>query len=299
MTFTWPWMLVSLLLLPFSLLLYVRAQRRRLQLIANLGTLGLLQDAAGKSIGWRRHLPVSFSLLGLALLLFALARPHMPLSLPRIEGTVILAFDVSASMAADDLEPTRMEAAKAAALAFIQQQPSTVKIGVVAFSEGGMVVQSPTNDQLDLMDAINRLAPQSGTSLGQGILAALNTILTGATPPTGPGEDAALSALTATPVPTPLPSGSFDDVVIVLITDGENMTAPDPLEAAERAADYGVRVHTVGIGSTSGTTLEIDGFTVITRLDEELLRRIAERTKGVYYGVESEDAVAEAPGRHL
>lgn len=210
----------------------------------------------------------------------------MPLSLPRIEGTVILAFDVSASMAADDLEPTRMEAAKTAALAFIEQQPSSVQIGVVAFSEGGLVVQPPTNEQLDLMDAINRLAPQSGTSLGHGILAALNTILTDGLPAQSPD---AMADDEPTPVPTPLPSGSFDDAVIVLMTDGENMTDPDPLEAAERAADYGVRVHTVGIGSTTGTTLEIEGFTVSTQLNEELLRGISDITNGTYFNAKSED----------
>lgn len=287
MTFTWPWMLLSLLMLPLWLLLYIRVQQRRQQWIADLGPLGLLQDSWGKPIGWRRHLPMGCFMLGLALLLVALARPRLPLSLPRIEGTVVLAFDVSASMAADDLEPTRMAAAKAAALAFVQQQPGTVKIGVVAFSEGGLVVQPPTNDSIDLVNAIERLAPQSGTSLGQGILAALNTIITAeAMPPSleeleGPGADA------PTPVPTPLPSGSFDNATIALISDGENMTAPDPLEAAERAADYGVRVHTIGLGSTAGTTLEIDGFTVATRLNEELLRRIADITNGTYYNAAS------------
>ena len=170
MTFIWPWMLLTLILLLLWLLYYARAQKRRQQRVAKLGTMGLMQDRAGNKLGWRRHLPTTFFMAGLGLLLLALARPYMPLSLPRIEGTIILAFDVSASMAAADMEPTRMEAAKAAALTFIQQQPSTVRIGVVAFSEGGLMVQQPTNDQRDLLDAVNRLTPQSGTSLGQGHL---------------------------------------------------------------------------------------------------------------------------------
>jgi Ca-activated chloride channel family protein len=285
-------MLLSLLLLPVSFWLYLLAQRRRQRLMANLGPLGLLQDQSGKPLGWRRHLPMGFFLLGLGLLFFALARPEMPLTLPRIEGTIILAFDVSASMGADDLEPTRMEAAKTAALAFIQDQPSTVRIGVVAFSEGGLVVQPATNEQIDLIDAINRLAPQSGTSLGQGILAGLNTILTDGAPPV-PAQDSGGSSngdgnASAPPlVPTPLPSGSFSNAAIVLITDGENMSDPDPMDAAERAADYGVRLHTVGLGSVAGTTLEVDGFTVVTRLDEEMLRTLSEITNGTYYNAES------------
>ena len=282
MTLLWPWMLWSLLVVPLYLAFYIRMQMRRRQLAAKLGSMGLLQNSQGRAPAGRRHWPTAFSMLGLALLLFALARPQMPLRLPRIEGTVMLAFDVSASMAAEDLEPTRMQAAKAAALEFIREQPRTVRIGILTFSEGGLVVQAPTNEEADLIDAIQRLAPQGGTSLGQGILAALNTILTEDAPPAS-GEDA--------PVPTPLPSGSFDDTVIVLLTDGENMTAPDPLEAAERAADYGIRIYSVGIGSAAGATLNIDGFTVFTQLDEELLRSIADITNGVYYRAESQEAL--------
>ncbi|NJN80908.1 MAG: VWA domain-containing protein [Caldilineaceae bacterium] len=172
--------------------------------------------------------------------------------MPLYEGTVILTFDVSASMAAGDIEPSRMEAAKSSSLAFVQQKPDTIRVGLVAFSEGGMVVQQPTFEQIELLDAINRLAPQSGTSLGEGILAALALILTGVAPQAESEEDGVETP--RTPIPTPLPSGSFDDAVIVLITDGEDMADSDPLEAAERAADYGVRVHTVGMGSAAGTT---------------------------------------------
>ena len=288
MTLVWPWMLLSLLLLPIWLFFYGRAQGQRQQRLADLGPLGLLHDSRGNALSWQRHLPMAFYLAGLGLLLFAVARPHMPLSLPRIEGTIILAFDVSASMDATDLEPSRMEAAKTAAIAFIQQQPSTVRIGVVSFSEGGLVVQPPTNNEIDLLDAINRLAPQSGTSLGQGILAGLNIIISADAPSQAIDDDPDDDS--ATPVPTALPSGSFDDAAIVLITDGENMSEPDPLDAAERTADYGVRIHTVGLGTTAGTTLEIDGYTVATRLNEDLLEEISDITNGTYYNaVVSED----------
>ena len=143
---------------------------------ASYGSLGLVQEAAGRQLGARRHIPPALFLAGLTILMVALARPQTVVSLPRVEGTVILAFDVSGSMAAEDLKPTRMEAAKAAARDFVQRQPRSVQIGVVAFSDSGFAVQAPTNDQEAILAAINRLTPQRGTSLGQGILASLNTI---------------------------------------------------------------------------------------------------------------------------
>src|SRR5512143_600196 len=133
MSFIWPAMLVLLLLIPLFVMLYLRMQRRRRTLAANYGRLGLVQGAPRK----RRHIPIILFLLGLTILIVAVARPQTVVSLPKIEGTVILAFDVSGSMAADDLKPTRMEAAKAAARDFVEHQPPTVRVGVVSFSESG------------------------------------------------------------------------------------------------------------------------------------------------------------------
>ena len=176
MSFIWPAVLVLLLLVPLFVVLYLRIQRRRQGLAARYGTLGSVQEAAQRPLGARRHIPPAFFLAGLTILLIALARPQMVVSLPRLEGTVILAFDVSGSMAADDLKPTRMEAAKAAAQAFVARQPPTVQIGVVSFSDSGFAVQAPTNEQETVLAAINRLRPERGTSLAHGILTALNTI---------------------------------------------------------------------------------------------------------------------------
>ena len=285
MSFIWPTMLISLLLVPLLVVLYLRLQRRRQQMAARYGGFGLMQ-AAGQSLGWRRHLPPALFLGGLTLLLLAVARPETMVSLPRIEGTVILAFDVSGSMAADDLEPNRMEAAKTAARVFIEHQPRTVQIGVVAFSDGGFMVQTPTNDQDAILTTIERLAPERGTSLGQGIFASLNTIAADA-------EQALLFDPEATTeadiTPTPVPPGTFTPAVIVLLTDGENLDEPDPLEAAQAAADRGVRIHTIGIGSAAGTTLEVEGFTVFTQLNETLLQQIAKITDGTYYNAENEE----------
>jgi len=290
MTFIWPYLLLSLLLLPFAVLLYLRMQRRRRQIVAGYGTMGMIQSAAGRSLGWRRHLPYVLFLLGLILLCIALARPQAELSLPRLEGTVILAFDVSGSMSAEDLKPTRMEAARTAAIEFIQRQPATVMIGIVAFSESGFTVQPPTNDQAALLATLNRLRPERGTSLSAGILASLNTIF--ATPePSG----AIYSNLTPTadPTPPPVPPGSYTTASIVLLTDGENTAPPAPFESAQIAADHGVRIYTIGMGSAAGANIEIEGLTYHTQLDEETLKAIAELTAGGYYNAQNEDELRD------
>jgi Ca-activated chloride channel family protein len=202
-----------------------------------------------------------------------------------VEGTVILAFDVSGSMAADDLKPTRMEAAKAAARGFVEQQPPGVLIGVVAFSDGGFAVQAPTNDREAIFASINRLKPQRGTALAHGILASLNTIAA------GNGETTIYSSLVtpSAPTPTPVPPGTFTSGVIVLLTDGENNQAPDPIGAAQVAADRGVRIYTIGIGSPAGATLRIDDFMVHTQLNEAILQQIAQTTDGAYYNAQNEE----------
>ncbi|HTP08538.1 MAG TPA: VWA domain-containing protein [Anaerolineae bacterium] len=281
MSFIWPLMFVLLILIPLFVVLYLRLQRRRRRVAATYGRLGLVSGTPGA----RRHIPIILFLIGLTILIVALARPQTVVSLPRIEGTVILAFDVSGSMAADDFQPTRMEAAKAAARDFIAQQPPDVQIGVVSFSESGFSVQAPTNDPGPVLAAINRLAPQRGTSLAYGILTSLKAIQiaeAGPKPqfysnltPTPEGE--------AAPTPTPVPPGTHTSSVIVLLTDGENNTSPDPLVAAQTAADQGVRIYTIGIGSAAGSILHIEGLTIRSKLNEDLLQQIAQITDGTYY----------------
>jgi Ca-activated chloride channel family protein len=287
MSFIWPWMLFSLLLVPVFVVFYMRLQGRRRLYASNLGSLGIVQDSGAKPLGRRRHIPFTLFLLGFTLLLFALSRPQMVLALPQVEGIVMLAFDVSASMAADDLEPTRMEAAKAAAQGFVEGQPNNIKIGVVAFSDGGLVVQTPTEDRVAILETVDRLVPQSGTSLGQGILVALNT-LSSASDPAQSGNDDGLAAPTATPVP----GGTFAPASIVLLTDGVNTEPPDPLEAAQTSIEQGVRIYTIGIGSTTGTAVEIDGFNIFTQLNEDILKQIAQMTEGEYYKAEDEEDLA-------
>lgn len=284
MSFIWPWMLITLLFVPLLAGGYIRLLRKRRQALADLGPLGLVQNRSGRNLGRRRHIPAALFLFGLALLLFSLARPEMFVELPRVEGTVILAFDVSNSMAAEDLEPSRIEAAKAAARAFVENQPTTILIGVVAFGSGGLVVQPPTGDQSAVLATINRLSPQGGTSLGQGIFTSLNAIA---------GEAISVDAAALEGDLEPLDIGNYSSAVILLLTDGENTESPDPLEIAQMAAEAGVRIYPVGIGSKEGAILEIEGFNIFTQLDEIALQEIASLTNGSYYHAADEESLRE------
>ncbi len=285
MTFIWPIMLFALLLLPLLVWYYRRQVRLRDEASAVLGPLGLVQSGDGTAVSRQRHVPPLLFLIGLTLLLFALSRPELPLSLPRIEGTVILAFDVSSSMIADDLEPSRIEAAKEAARAFVANQPSTVRIGVVAFSNGGLVVQPPTDVQADVLATIDRLSPQGGTSLGQGIFTSLNAIAGEAIVL----EEDALEPENLTESGAALQIDEFSSAVIVLLSDGENTEFPEPLAIAQIAAEAGVRIYTVGIGSPEGALIEVDGFSIVTQLNEAALREIASLTNGTYYFAKDEE----------
>lgn len=293
MSFIWPIMLVLLILVPLFAALYLWLQRRRRRFVTNFAQLGLTPSNARPQAGKRRHLPPALFLLGLSILLIAIARPQTVISLPRIEGTIILAFDESGSMAADDLKPTRMEAAKAAARSFIEKQPNSVQIGVVAFSDSGFAVQVPTNEPEAILTTINRLTPQRGTSLANGILTSLNTIEVSTKPDPAVDGSGLYTNLTPTPpaTPTPLPKGTYTPAIIILLTDGENNTSPDPMEAAQTAADRGVRIFTIGVGSAAGVALKINGFNVHTQLDEELLQQISQLTDGAYYAAADEESL--------
>ena len=288
MTFIWPTMLILLLAVPLLVAGYVRVQQRRQRLVALYGNPALVSGAAARRPGAleaaRRHIPAALFLLALVVLIVALARPQAMVSLPRVQGTVILAFDVSGSMAADDMEPTRLQAAKAAAVGFVERQPSTVQIGVVSFSDGGFPTQPPTNDRAAVLAAIERLMVQRGTSVARGIEASLAAIAADKSPQLSLAEPSGTPAAT----PTPVPEGTYTSAVIVLLSDGENNQFPDPLETAQVAADRGVRIYTVGVGSAEGAMLNIEGFSVRSRLDEPTLRRISELTGGTYFNAENE-----------
>ena len=286
MSFIWPPALLSLLLIPIGILLYRLMDEQRRRRFAARGGPGLAQGVTRHATGLRGRIPAALLVCGLAAMSVALARPQAVVSLPRQEGTVILAFDVSASMAATDLAPTRMAAAQAAAKDFVSREPTSVTIGVVAFSDSGVSVQTPTNDQATVIAAIDRLAPQRGTSVAEGILASLKVIAVAEAGPyavdyytnQGPGPSP-----TPSPTPTPVPSGTHAPAVIILLSDGENNENPNPTAASQTAANQGVRIDTVGIGSAAGTTVNLNGFQVHTQLDQATLQQISQTTGGTYY----------------
>ena len=280
-SFIWPWVLLSLLAMPLCVLGFTRLQRRRSTAAAGLGSMGAAQAGTAVLAGRRRHVPPAILLVGVALLAVATARPQLMLPLPRMEGTVVLAMDVSASMAADDVEPNRMEAAKLAAKSLAERRPDSAMMAVVAFGEGGLIVQPPTGDDDAVNATIDRLVPQSGTSLGRGLLTALN--LVAPEPGSGTGQDSEAEETET--------QGAFAPAIIVMITDGENTEAPDPVEVAQLAIERGVRVHTVGVGTEQGTAVEVDGFSLFTQLNEPVLQQISLLAEGTYFRLEDSDDI--------
>jgi Ca-activated chloride channel family protein len=282
-SFLWPTMLLLLATIPLGAFLYRRSEGRRQRRMTELGHLriGPAPSHAGARVSVGRRIPAALMLAGLTALVLALARPQSVVSTPRFEGTVILSFDVSGSMAADDVAPTRMEAAKAAARSFVAGQPPSILMGVVAFSDSGFSMLVPTQDETEVLAAIDRLDPERGTSIARGILSSLTVIAAANRDP----AEGFYTNRSPDPVTLPdlVPAGTFVPAAIVLLTDGENNQRPDPLEAAQAAADRGVRIFTVGIGTAEGTTLEVEGFKVHSRLDEPSLQRIADMTGGAYY----------------
>jgi Ca-activated chloride channel family protein len=299
MTFEWPILLIAIGLVPLGLLAARTIDARRRRRVAGLGGLARAATGPGRGGGRSGRIAAALVVFAFVLLAVALGRPAATISLPRVEGTLVLTFDVSASMAASDVAPTRMEVAKAAARTIVERQPPGVVVGVVAFSDAGLAVQTPTSDQATVLAAIERLAPSRGTSLGQGILAALGAIAQ-AESDTPAGYYSNRSAA-PTSIPAPVAPGSHDAAAIVVFSDGENNERPDPMSAAQTAADRGIRILTVGVGTAAGTTLDLDGFRVQSALDEAALRQVSDLTTGTYQAADALDpsAVYDQLARHL
>ncbi len=271
MTLLSPWSLLLLLVVPVAVWWYRRQLRTRERRRVELAELGLVAPAP---TGRWRWLPPALLLVGLVLLVAGLARPEARVPEPRREGTVILAFDTSASMAAPDQTPTRLAAAQALAKEFVAQQPPTVLVGVVAFSSTGLVTQEATPDRALVLGAIDRLTPTGGTGMAGGLQAALSTIT---------GTPVSVGSTATGGVEQQGPDlGFHGSASIVLLSDGEDTGELDPVELADIVSSAGVRVYPVGLGTTDGTVVDIDGFQIATALDEARLRDIAERTDGSY-----------------
>jgi Ca-activated chloride channel family protein len=281
-TFLYPLVLAAAGLLTAAALAgYVAIQRRRNAALAAAG-FGALAGGGSRRAAVRRHLPWALLLAALPILLVGLARPQAEIAVPRVSGTVVLAFDVSNSMAADDVAPTRLAAAQAAATGFVDEQPDTVDVGVLVFGDQALLTQAPTDDHSAAVAAIARLSASGGTSLGQAILVALGAI-TGR-PVSLPADGAAANTGDL---------GYWPSATIVVFSDGQQTGGPDPLAAAELAAAAGVRIQTVGVGTARGATVEVDGFQLGTALDESLLTTVAQTSGGAYHQAGDADVLAD------
>ena len=290
MSFIWPSLLWTLLLLPLLVVLYLWLLKRRKRSSVRLASVQVAKLALGRGPGWRRHVPPVLLLLALAALLFSTARPTATISLPIADRTIILAMDVSGSMRAEDVKPNRLVASQVAAKAFVESLPREVRVGVVSFAGTAAVVQAPTTSRDDVIAAIDRFQLQRGTATGSGIILSLATLfpdhgieiqhVTGQRNfpgrPIGKPQD-------DKPKFTPVPPGSYQSAAIIMLTDGQRTTGPDPLDAAKMAAERGVRVFTVGMGTTAGEIIGFEGWSMRVRLDEETLKNVSVLTHGEYF----------------
>jgi Ca-activated chloride channel family protein len=296
MTFLWPEMLWLVLIVPALIGAYVMLLRRKKKLALRYTSLTMVKEAMGAGQKIRRHIPPLFFLLAMTLMIIAIARPAAVVTLPSQHETVILAIDSSGSMRANDVAPSRIAAAQAAARTFVNEQPRTTRIGVVSFAATATLVQPPTLSREDIMSAIDGFQLQRGTAVGSGLLISLKTIfpeiefnLGASNPRINASRDGSRgrslddAAKPKAPEFKPVPPGSYASAVIILLTDGQTTTGPDPIEAAKMAAERGVRVFTVGVGTTNGEILGFDGWSMRVQLDEEPLKKIAAITKGEYF----------------
>ncbi|MCX7891454.1 MAG: VWA domain-containing protein [Burkholderiales bacterium] len=293
LTFAWPNMLWLLVIVPLAVAAYLWLLARRKRSAVRYANLGLVKEAMGAGQRLRRHVPPALFLVALALMIVAMARPAAIVTLPSQQQTIILAMDVSGSMRATDVKPNRITAAQEAAKAFINQTPRNVRIGIVSFAGTAAVVQPPTENREDLIAAIDRFQLQRATAIGSGIIVSLATIF----PDAGIDVSELIYGRGNAPRPfpgdpikkpekkefTPVAPGSYPSAAIVLLTDGQRTTGPDSLEAAKMAADRGVRVYTVGIGTTEGEVIGFEGWSMRVRLDEATLKQIAAMTMGQYF----------------
>jgi Ca-activated chloride channel family protein len=291
MHFLWPQYLWLMAALPLLVVLYVWLLRRKKKMAVRYASLSIVKEAMGAGQQVRRHIPPVLFLLALAAMLLAAARPVAVITLPSNQQTIILAMDVSGSMRATDVQPNRLVAAQNAAKAFIAELPRHVKVGIVAFAGSAQVAQLPTVNREDLVTAIDRFQLQRATATGNAIVISLATLFpddgidlqamqTGRDRQRGFAIDGEKKEKKERP---PVAPGSYTSAAIIMLTDGQRTTGVDPLEAAKLAADRGIRVYTVGVGTVDGETIGFEGWSMRVRLDEETLKAIANKTSAEYF----------------
>jgi Ca-activated chloride channel family protein len=300
MHFVWPDALWSLLVLPLLVAGYIWVLRRQRARAVRFPSLSLIRPALQGQTVWRRHVPPLLLWLALACGLVALGRPFARVVLPSDYMTLVMALDVSRSMLAQDVTPSRFEAAKVAAKSFIQELPAQVRVGIVSFAGSAQLAQQVTDQRDELLAAIDRFELQRGTATGSGLLLALSTLLPDAgiqletaiygypfagSASQGPKGARPLGSSAAEPKskPAPMPVGSYTSGAVILLSDGRRTTGPDPMEAARQAADLGVRVHTVAFGTPEGVIPGLEGYSFFARVDEETLQAVAKVTGGEFF----------------
>jgi Ca-activated chloride channel family protein len=298
MLFLWPqylWLMLALPLLPAA---YVWLLRRRSKTAVRYSSVAMVR-AAASGRNWRRHLPPVLMLAALSVLLFAVARPMARVPLPWARATIMLAMDVSLSMRVTDVKPTRLAAAQDAAKLFLRDLPREVEVGLVTFAGSSQVAQAATRDRNALVTAIDGFQMQMGTAVGNAIVLCLSELfpdhgidvgeMTFGSRPRG----RSLDDRSKPPVKqiTPVAPGSYNSAAIVLLSDGRRTTGVDTLEAARMAADRGVRIYVVGLGTVDGEAATMEGMPIYFRLDEPTLKEVARMTGGEYHYAGTADSL--------
>lgn len=259
MTFQWPWLLIGLVLIPFLLIVYLVMQWRRRKYAVRFTNLALLSEVVGKGPGIRRHIPPVLFLLALTNLLISLARPEAIIRIPKETTSVMVVLDVSGSMQADDLKPTRMDAAKEAAHTLIDALPENMLVGLASFNTGASLNAPLSRDHRMVHQAVDTLYANGGTAIGEGLFIALDQLAT------RPSDD----------------QGQKGPALVVLLSDGASQAGRSPAQAAERAKNEGIKVYTVGVGQRGASPMLRSGQRVT--LDEQTLQAIAAATEGEYF----------------
>ena len=296
MTFLWPQYLWLLLAVPLLVLVYAWLLRRKKKLVLRYASVAIVKQAMGGGLHWRRHVPPALFLLALAAMLLAASRPLASITLPSVQKTIILAMDVSLSMAATDVKPNRMTAAQEAARAFLKDLPKNIRVAIVTFAGSAQLVQPSTLNREDLVAAIDKFQMQRGTAIGSGIVVSLAELFPdegidlgemtyggygGSGKPRGKSIDEKKAAPKKEFVP--VAPGSFDSAAILLLTDGRRTTGIDTQEAARMAANHGVRVYSVGLGTVDGLVSGFEGMSFYMKLDEPSLKAVAQVTQAEYF----------------
>ncbi len=266
MSFTWPLVLIALAAIPVLVAVYIDRDRRRVAAQAEFGNPDLLPNVVDREPGRLRYLPPLIMLVALAFLIVGVARPHATVSVPREEATIVLAMDVSRSMKATDVEPTRLDAARTAAKTFLDEVPEKFRVGVVSFATRASVGVAPTEDRELVVTALDTLAPGEGTAIGDAVALSLRV------GQPQDGEEAADAPPRA----------------IVVLSDGARDGGQvEPAEAAQQAKQRGVPVHTVLVGTPDGTVEEqlTGGFRRIIRVppNPETLEQVAAASGGTFF----------------